>query len=166
MIPDNIPPAYLDAINRMEASLLDISPYVVFNMGSNNVACHLYLYNQKSLTLTIGAKVSHITFNDADLSFSPESLSTSVSYTGSDKLARVYIDMMFNWDAFADALRQLAKKKRFSVTVDSFGCCNDFYRCSDARACIHQGDYFHLGCEYRRNLENGKIFYGKNRNVD
>ena len=50
--------------------------------------------------------------------------------------------------------------------VESFGCCNDHVRCSDARGCLHQEDRFYLGCIYRKNLEEGRIFYGKNRNVE
>lgn len=51
-------------------------------------------------------------------------------------------------------------------TVETFGCCNDHVRCSDARHCLHQDDKFYLGCIYRKNLEAGRIFYGKNRNVE
>ena len=50
--------------------------------------------------------------------------------------------------------------------VESFGCCNDFLRCSDNRSCIHKDDPFYRGCYYRKNLEAGRIFYGKNRNID
>ena len=50
--------------------------------------------------------------------------------------------------------------------VEMFGCCNDHVRCSDARCCLHADDKFYLGCIYRKNLEAGRIFYGKNRNVE
>ncbi len=47
---------------------------------------------------------------------------------------------------------------------NSFGCCDLCVKCSDAKKCVHP-DYFHsLGCYYRRNLEAGRIFYGKNKN--
>lgn len=49
--------------------------------------------------------------------------------------------------------------------VEAFGCCNDHVRCSDAGHCLHEEDKFYLGCIYRKNLEEGRIFYGKNRNV-
>ena len=32
--------------------------------------------------------------------------------------------------------------------------------------CLHQDDKFYLGCIYRKNLEAGRVFYGKNRNVE
>lgn len=51
-----------------------------------------------------------------------------------------------------------------SAPVDSFGCCSSFTECSDALACLHPKDYLYLGCMYRKNLESGRIFYGKNCN--
>ena len=65
-------------------------------------------------------------------------------------------------------LAQLCELKRsiFRNTIsETFGCCNDFMRCSDAGECIHPDDRFYNGCGYRRNLEAGKIFYGEKRNV-
>ncbi len=47
----------------------------------------------------------------------------------------------------------------------SFGCCGMYEACSDEKKCIHPNLKFALGCIYRRNLMDGKIFYGKNRNV-
>lgn len=51
------------------------------------------------------------------------------------------------------------------TATESFACCNDFIRCSDAKACIHPKDRFFIKCAYRQNLEQGRIFYGKNANV-
>lgn len=47
----------------------------------------------------------------------------------------------------------------------SFGCCSKFIECSDAKKCVHENKIYSMGCKYRANLEIGKIFYGKNRNV-
>lgn len=47
----------------------------------------------------------------------------------------------------------------------SFGCCSMFIECSDARRCVHENKIYSMGCKYRANLESGRIFYGKNRNV-
>lgn len=68
----------------------------------------------------------------------------------------------------ATVLRLLKDLKRsiFRNTItEEFGCCNDFIRCSDAKACLHPEDRFYNGCGYRKNLEAGRIFYGVNRNV-
>lgn len=47
----------------------------------------------------------------------------------------------------------------------SFGCCSRYVECSDLKNCINPDSTFALGCLYRVNLENGKIFYGKNKNI-
>jgi hypothetical protein len=45
-----------------------------------------------------------------------------------------------------------------------FACCDLYKACSDEKKCIHRDRLYSKGCWYRRNLENGKIFYGKNKN--
>lgn len=53
-----------------------------------------------------------------------------------------------------------------NLITDTFACCHRFMQCSDARACLMPYDRTYNGCYYRRNLEKGLIFYGKNRNAD
>ncbi len=48
----------------------------------------------------------------------------------------------------------------------SFGCCDRFEECSDAKKCLHPNLLYSKSCQYRKNLEQGRIFYGENRNVD
>lgn len=47
-----------------------------------------------------------------------------------------------------------------------FDCCSRYLECSDAKYCIQPNPDIALGCGYKRILESGTIFYGKNRNVD
>ncbi|WHH58292.1 hypothetical protein [Petroclostridium sp. X23] len=42
------------------------------------------------------------------------------------------------------------------------GCCSSYVECSDALRCIHEADPEYAGCSYRKNLERGRVFYGKN----
>ena len=49
----------------------------------------------------------------------------------------------------------------------TYGCCGLYERCSDEKRCL-QADIdreYAKGCSYRNNLENGRIFYGKNKNI-
>lgn len=46
-----------------------------------------------------------------------------------------------------------------------FGCCSKYKQCSDAGKCIHDYKLYAKGCQYRKNLESGLIFYGKKQNV-
>lgn len=48
----------------------------------------------------------------------------------------------------------------------AFGCCSSYVECSDARHCIHTDPAYATACQYRANLESGRIFYGKNRNIN
>ena len=51
-------------------------------------------------------------------------------------------------------------------STSSFACCSQFIRCSDEKKCVHVNKLYSKGCMYRANLEAGRIFYGKNRNID
>ena len=46
-----------------------------------------------------------------------------------------------------------------------FGCCSSFNECSDKKACLYPNKFYTSRCWYRTNLEKGKIFYGKNKNI-
>lgn len=48
----------------------------------------------------------------------------------------------------------------------SFGCCSKYVECSNVGYCIHENQLYSKACSYRSNLEAGRIFYGKNRNID
>lgn len=56
--------------------------------------------------------------------------------------------------------------KRYRSKERSFGCCSRFVACSDALKCVHENKLYATSCLYRKNLENGNIFYGENRNID
>ena len=45
----------------------------------------------------------------------------------------------------------------------AFGCCHLYRECSNAKRCL-QDEARSANCAYRKNLEAGKIFYGKNVN--
>ncbi len=46
------------------------------------------------------------------------------------------------------------------------GCCGKFRECSDAKRCLKTDKFYARVCHYHKNLEAGKIFYGKNRNIE
>ena len=50
--------------------------------------------------------------------------------------------------------------------ADRFACCSSFEKCSDALKCVHENKLYSKACMYRDNLDSGRIFYGKNRNID
>ena len=44
---------------------------------------------------------------------------------------------------------------------DAFGCCSRYRECSDAGKCLIPELDYSIHCAYRKNLEQGQIFYGK-----
>lgn len=46
-----------------------------------------------------------------------------------------------------------------------FGCCGKYIKCSNAKKCLHDEPIYSKACAYRKNLEAGMIFYGKNANI-
>lgn len=70
-----------------------------------------------------------------------------------------YDDILNYLPALRTLLMSLCRKYR------DVGCCGRYEKCSDAKECIHPDPKFALRCWYRLNLVEGKIFYGKNRNI-
>ncbi len=76
--------------------------------------------------------------------------------------------VLFSWDD--DSIYDYIKNniiyclKTYHSNAKSFGCCSRFIECSDAMKCVHENKLYSTACSYRKNLENGKIFYGKNNN--
>ena len=70
------------------------------------------------------------------------------------------IDMF--WKSFKSVLNAFVKDY---VPPEHFGCCHRYVECSDARKCIAPDQIHAKGCYYKENLENGRIFYGKNATI-
>lgn len=56
-------------------------------------------------------------------------------------------------------------KSAIKATPKSYDCCALYTECSDARRCVNQSESS-FGCGYRKVLADGRVFYGKNRNID
>lgn len=51
------------------------------------------------------------------------------------------------------------------LSADSFYCCSRYMECSDKKQCVNPSKKLSRACRYRKNLEQGIIFFGKNRNL-
>lgn len=47
----------------------------------------------------------------------------------------------------------------------TYGCCHLYEECSNAKRCVSKEKFYATVCAYKRNLDAGRIFYGKNRNI-
>ena len=45
---------------------------------------------------------------------------------------------------------------------DTFGCCGRFRECSDKKRCVLQDNSYAARCSYKKALEKGIVYYGKN----
>ena len=83
-----------------------------------------------------------------------EKIKTTLIFDKDCPALRNYLSQLFAWEL-----------KHFNPS-NTFSCCSKYTECSDALKCIHENSMYARGCEYRKNLENGKIFYGKNKNIE
>lgn len=68
-------------------------------------------------------------------------------------------DILLYVQALRMHLEQLCSKCR------TIGCCSRYELCSDARSCVHTDPEVAIKCWYRSNLQAGRVFYGKNKNI-
>ena len=55
--------------------------------------------------------------------------------------------------------------KEFPVPY-TFDVCSRYEQCSDALMCLHPDPQHARECSYKKKLESGIVFFGKNRNID
>jgi len=55
--------------------------------------------------------------------------------------------------------------ENYKSNEPGYGCCHLYKECSDAKRCLSKDKIYATVCAYRKNLEAGRIFYGKNKNV-
>lgn len=48
----------------------------------------------------------------------------------------------------------------------TYDCCHLYMQCSDARSCLNPDRIHAKSCTYRKKIEEGRIFFGNNRNID
>jgi hypothetical protein len=107
----------------------------------------------------IGLKNSfeHIWNNDKSIKIEriqSDELWSRVSFNSQEELKNLY-----------SLFLQLYDEAYLLVSIEIFSCCSRFTQCSDEKVCIQPDKRLALGCQYRKNLTSGKIFYGKNCNV-
>lgn len=92
-------------------------------------------------------------------------MGTPIEKTASEKnILRIHL-LNLNMDF---SVNLLAKATLLAIerVPKEFDCCSRFEACSDTKVCIHPDSSFSMLCGYRKILKNGKIFFGKNRNID
>ena len=86
-----------------------------------------------------------------------------------DEKELVRYDVLVRMDS-GTLLPYLERLMRYGLTQykskePTYGCCHLYEKCSDAKKCISKEKIYATVCAYRKNLEEGRIFYGRNRNI-
>lgn len=69
------------------------------------------------------------------------------------------------WKAYVEKLIEYELSHYISKAA-AFGCCSHFIECSDAKECVHANKLYACSCYYKHHLDEGNIYYGKNKNID
>jgi hypothetical protein len=80
----------------------------------------------------------------------------------SGKWLRVHLKSVNEIDRLKDSIVNILAYELKRTHGEAFGCCSKYMECSDSRNCIHDNFLFSLCCQYRLNLLENNIFYGKN----
>lgn len=140
------------------------NPGDTLSMTVNQKFATIFMFKKKAFSVVLNAKSQYIE-SDKSIAFehvasipgARQLKNTARFPIASTKETVPAIEAMIRslYDYFAD------RQTNFSMML----CCNDFVRCSDAKECLHKDSEDYAGCRYRRNLEAGRIFYGKNANA-
>lgn len=118
------------------------------------------------LHVVVSKSQHHITF-PGKFKQMLESVNLQFSITSTNFL-KVDLKRFYNFLANdSEAAGNLMNKMLISLLeYPPFDCCSHYMECSDKKSCIHT-DYLYASgaCNYKKQLESGRIFYGENRNV-
>lgn len=94
---------------------------------------------------------------------------TVTTIKSDEEFFRISIDEFFSKEFSETEIEEFKSllNKIFLETLafPSFGCCAFYEKCSDKKECVHEDQLYSSACEYRKNLDSGRIFYGKNKNI-
>lgn len=89
----------------------------------------------------------------------------NVKYKENELYVKIYLDSIEDINKLDTEVKEIYKYLYSNEPTDSFGCCSRYIECSDSLKCTNADKKFAKGCQYKGNLESGKIFYGKNKNI-
>jgi hypothetical protein len=82
----------------------------------------------------------------------------------SDEWVKIRVQSIDEVVALKESIVNIIEYELRRTHGEAFGCCARYIECSDSKKCIHEDFVFSLGCQYRLNLLENRIFYGKNAN--
>lgn len=150
---------------------------------------HLYNSNDKNKNIKVNENKNNFSFNvfgNVLLRYTPKKTKKTIEirYINDEQLNNIKMNFQnvrykYNDDLYIyidiDKLDDIYLLKSeiidihkylfLNEAVETFGCCSKYVECSDNKKCLCTDLIFRLGCQYKKNLEAGKIFYGKNKTI-
>lgn len=162
-------------LNREKDFLADIMPKLQEvaksrNANPNDIKCKILdsyssIYFRSSLVARIKLRGKKNYIGIPQRLFDAFPVGVQIERTSSEKnIPRVCFEKL----NIVFALELLEKAALLAVerVPKEFDCCSRFEACSNAKVCVHPDPSFSMLCGYRKILKDGRIYYGKNRNID
>ena len=88
-----------------------------------------------------------------------------VKYKEDDLYVKIYIKDIEEINNLKTELKEIYTYLYLNEPIEQFGCCSRYIECSDLLKCVNSDKKLARGCQYKQNLKNNRIFYGKNKNI-
>lgn len=174
----------LDSLNKTDEEL--IKDAIIQEINNPEYTKHLVVKTNKDQTISIRAKsfvavkvklvgkLKYLIIRSKNKTFFEDFISSNnVEVTKAEKQESEDLEV---WSripvaSLSDVVSLVKPISEVYITVlselggERFGCCSRFEICSNEKKCINPNFLMSLACAYRKNLEEGKIFYGKNKNI-
>lgn len=130
-------------------------------LKENKLNYSVYYFTSLICNIKISKNSRYLTFDNKYLPLFETKY--KISTVNSDQThIRVHFDTLDNIKDIAESIVTIIN----SVSVPcTFDICSRYMQCSDEMKCIHPDKQHAKECSYKKKLEKGIVFYGKNRNI-
>lgn len=139
----------------------EYAPLEELKLKKLNKSYAVYYLEKLVFSMTFGKKVNYLLFPASMyMPFKPPADENIISN------GQIRVDLETPENALLKTERIIKSLKAIvRGQPKEFLICSGYKKCSDAKRCIRPRD-FSLKCNYKQIMRSGRIFYGKNRNID
>ena len=144
-------------------------------INNSDYARFLEVAKLKDETISIRAKktvVARIRFSDKESNIEIRSKYSAIlphgqvqRAEGEEEWTNIPIISMDDILARKKELAEIFMMVLADMGGERYGCCSRYLLCSDEKKCVNPDQIMALACAYKKNLEAGIIFYGKNKTI-
>ena len=132
-------------------------------VNKNATYSTLAFFGVSVIRIKCSTKKSYFSTKSSYETLSKYSSSLNAEKIKSDPLwVRIPINSISDIEQLYPLILDLYDEAYEQINTETFSCCSRYVECSDAKMCIHPDKILAKGCFYKKNLEKGRIFYGKN----